>query len=295
MLLPLLLAITTFLATGASAGHVWPPPKSMHLHGDELPLATSFSFVLEKNTYIFVKDNSRLLRSVERYTSIMSSRKNNTSTTMGAALTKLATVELQIANPASLNAFAFSPSSSTDYSYTLSVSKGKAVCVANSQYGLMYCMETFSQLISVKTGNLVASNIHIQDEPMYKWRGLMIDSGRRFVPMTTLKNLMDTMSAVKMNVLHLHASDMCRFGVESKLYPNLTASLTGLHAGFYTQDDIHELIEYAANQGIRLVPEFDGMFFFIYSLCISVLCSLFSVLCSLFSLCSLSLARPFLT
>jgi len=65
------------------------------------------------------------------------------------------------------------------------------------------------------------------------------------------------MAANKLNVLHLHASDMCRFGVESKLYPNLTAALTGIKAGHYTQADIKQLIAYAANLGVRVVPEFD--------------------------------------
>lgn len=132
----------------------------------------------------------------------------------------------------------------------------------------------------------------------------MIDSGRRFFPVPLVQNLLDTMVTNKLNVLHLHASDECRFGVESKLYPNLTDSLTGIMAGHYTQvsayvvaspflsaseftippsvlrqgmlicianrhrhahaspflcsqADITGLISYAADRGIRVVPEFD--------------------------------------
>merc|ERR1719343_1689139 len=85
----------------------------------------------------------------------------------------------------------------------------------------------------------------------------MLDAGRRFFPVPLVKNLLDTMAAVKLNVLHLHASDMCRFGVESKLFPNLTATLVGAQGGFYTQDDVHDLVAYAADRGIRVVPEFD--------------------------------------
>lgn len=84
-----------------------------------------------------------------------------------------------------------------------------------------------------------------------------LPSGRRFVPLSTVKNLMDTMAANKLNVLHLHASDHCRFGVESKKFPALTANLTGIRAGFYTQADIKDMIAYAASRGIRVVPEFD--------------------------------------
>jgi len=60
-----------------------------------------------------------------------------------------------------------------------------------------------------------------------------------------------------MNVLHLHASDMCRFGVESKLFPELTESLAGIKKGHYTQDDIKELIAFARDRGVRILPEFD--------------------------------------
>jgi hexosaminidase len=85
----------------------------------------------------------------------------------------------------------------------------------------------------------------------------MVDTGRRFFPMPLLENLLNTMAGAKLNVLHLHASDMCRFGVESKVFPNLTASLTGIHGGFYTQANITALIAYAGDLGIRVVPEFD--------------------------------------
>jgi hexosaminidase len=61
----------------------------------------------------------------------------------------------------------------------------------------------------------------------------------------------------KLNVLHLHASDECRFGVESKLYPNLTNALTGVLGVFYTQVDIKVMIEEAGSRGIRIIPEFD--------------------------------------
>jgi len=60
-----------------------------------------------------------------------------------------------------------------------------------------------------------------------------------------------------MNVLHLHASDMCRFGVESKLFPELTASLGGIKEGHYTQDDIRDLVAYGRDRGVRILPEFD--------------------------------------
>ena len=85
----------------------------------------------------------------------------------------------------------------------------------------------------------------------------MLDAGRRFFPMGAVLDLLDSMLAAKLNVLHLHASDECRFGVESKLFPNLTASLSGVLGGFYTQTDVKVMIAEAGARGIRVVPEFD--------------------------------------
>lgn len=92
-------------------------------------------------------------------------------------------------------------------------------------------------------------------EPEYTWRGLMIDSGRRFFPVPLVKNLMDTMAANKMNVLHLHASDHCRFGVESKNYPKLHTALTGIHKGYYTQEDVKDMIAYGKKNGALRIPQ----------------------------------------
>ena len=75
--------------------------------------------------------------------------------------------------------------------------------------------------------------IEIIDKPDYAWRGLMIDSGRRFFPMSLVKDLLDTMASVKLNVLHLHASDMCRFGVESKIFPNFGSTLSCIFCSFF--------------------------------------------------------------
>jgi hypothetical protein len=148
----------------------------------------------------------------------------------------------------------------TDYSYTLNVSEGgvQATVTAPTIYGAMYALETFAQLVDVERGVLTTASVHVADAPQYKWRGLLVDTGRRFAPVSQLENIIDTMSAVKLNVMHLHLTDFCRFGVESLLFPNLTAGLTsGPNAGFYTHADIKGLIAYAGDHGVRIVPEFE--------------------------------------
>ena len=152
------------------------------------------------------------------------------------------------------------PSRRTCYNYTLTVrgSPPTARIASCSVFGAAYALEGLTQLLAKGGGaRLPHDTVSVRDAPAHNWRGLMIDAGRRFFPMPLVKNLLDTMAAVKLNVLHLHASDMCRFAVESKVYPNLTASLTGIHAGHYTQADVAEMISYAADRGVRVVPEFD--------------------------------------
>ena len=96
----------------------------------------------------------------------------------------------------------------------------------------------------------------------------MVDSGRRFWPPALLRNVIDVMAMSKMNVLHLHASDMCRWGVESALYPELTASnlssgdaaldaAWAAGAGFLSATDVRQQVAYALDRGVRVIPEFD--------------------------------------
>ena len=76
---------------------------------------------------------------------------------------------------------------------------------------------------------------------------------RRFFPVELIENLLDAMSYLKMNVLHFHFSDLCQFSVESMLFPELTSTLQQ----YYTQQDVKNLIQYAHDRGIRVIPEID--------------------------------------
>ena len=129
---------------------------------------------------------------------------------------------------------------------------------AGSIYGAMYALESFLQLVDMERGEFAAASVEVFDAPDYPWRGIMVDPGSRFIPVSLLENTIDTMAAVKMNVMHIHLTDFCRFGVESLVYPALTAGLaSGQNEGFYTQDEIRALIAYAGDRGVRIVPEFE--------------------------------------
>jgi len=99
------------------------------------------------------------------------------------------------------------------------------------------------------------SPIEIEDNPRFPWRGLMIDSGRHFMPLDVIKRNLDAMAAVKLNVFHWHLSENQGFRIESKRFPKLQEM--GSDGLYYTQAEVRDVISYARDRGIRVVPEFD--------------------------------------
>jgi len=178
-----------------------------------------------------------------------------------------------------------------DEAYTLEVSPDQASLQAPTPYGVLRGLETFLQLVEVAgpvgggssgtpgpTGasgdvawaeqraatiselapeppDFIVPGVLIRDAPRFPWRGLLIDSGRHFFSLDVIKRNLDAMAAVKLNVLHWHLSEDQGFRVESKVFPKLHE--LGSDGLYYTQDEIGEVIEYARDRGIRVMPEFD--------------------------------------
>src|SRR6267378_3004159 len=142
-----------------------------------------------------------------------------------------------------------------DESYILDVSTASARLRAATPLGAMHGLQTFLQLVDVSPDGFSAPAVTIQDKPRFPWRGLMMDSARHFIPLEVIRRNLDGMEAVKMNVFHWHLSENQGFRAESKKFPKLHES--GSDALYYTQDEIRELIAYARDRGIRVVPEFD--------------------------------------
>jgi hexosaminidase len=142
-----------------------------------------------------------------------------------------------------------------DESYVLDVTGAGAKLTASNPLGVMRGLQTFLQLVEVTPDGYAAPAVHIEDSPRFPWRGLSIDVSRHFVAMATLKRNVEAMAAVKMNVLHLHLSDDQGFRLESKEFPKLQE--LGSDGMYYTQSEMRELIAYAGDRGIRVVPEFD--------------------------------------
>jgi len=142
-----------------------------------------------------------------------------------------------------------------DESYHLTVTPQNVRLAATEPLGAIRGLETFLQLVRMGPNGFAAPAIDIVDRPRFGWRGLSLDVSRHFIPVSGVERTIDGLAAVKMNVLHWHLSDDQGFRVESKRYPLLQRK--GSDGLYYTQDEIRDVIAYARNRGVRIVPEFD--------------------------------------
>ena len=169
-------------------------------------------------------------------------------------------------------------------SYRLTTSKDRVVIAASTGAGLFYGAQTLRQLLPsavfsvsrVDGQKWAVPVVTVEDAPRFAWRGMMIDTCRHFMPKEFIKKFIDTIAMQKMNHLHLHLTDDQGWRIEIKKYPKLTevgawrvetvvghaskpgATYDGVrHGGFYTQDDLRELVAYAADRHITIIPEIE--------------------------------------
>lgn len=147
------------------------------------------------------------------------------------------------------------PLPDSDESYKLTVDANGVNISANTRFGALRAMETLLQLMQNGAENTSIPWVTIEDSPRFPWRGLLLDSARHFLPIPDIKRQIDGMAAAKLNVLHWHLTDDQGWRFSSKRYPKLTQLASdGL---FYTPEQMREIVRYAAERGIRVVPEID--------------------------------------
>ena len=153
---------------------------------------------------------------------------------------------------------------SHDEGYELDIDKNGIKIKGRTPAGVFYGLMTLDQLLSVNSHNL--SPVHIVDAPRTKVRELMVDPCRTFIPLDELKKLLPEMARYKYNALHLHLVDDQAWRIEIKKYPRLVAESSQrpsmddmLYAspGFYTQDEMKELVALAAKYHITVIPEIE--------------------------------------
>ncbi len=140
-------------------------------------------------------------------------------------------------------------------SYHLTVLPSYIELEAETDIGALRGLETLLQLVKADSSGYFLPAVAIEDEPRFPWRGLLFDVSRHFMPVDVIKRNLDGMAMVKMNVLHWHLTDDQGFRVECKTFPKLHE--LGSDGFYYTQTQVQDIITYAADRGIRVIPEFD--------------------------------------
>ena len=140
-------------------------------------------------------------------------------------------------------------------SYRIDITRRQALLSAPTVVGALRGLETLLQLLDADRNGYFFPGVQIDDQPRFPWRGLLIDVARHFQTMEVLKRNLDGMAALKMNVLHWHLTEDQGFRVESKKFPKLHQ--LGSDGNYYTQEQVKEIIAYARDRGIRVMPEFD--------------------------------------
>jgi len=155
--------------------------------------------------------------------------------------------------------------------YKLTISKKGIEIIGGTTTGLFYGFQSLKQLLNNGTQ---APFVIIDDAPQFKWRAYMIDDSRYFHGETNVKQMLDEMAYLKMNTLHWHLTDDAGWRIEIKKYPLLTEvgskrkdteigtwksgkTAGEPHSGFYTQEQIKDIVAYAAERYITIVPEFE--------------------------------------
>lgn len=158
--------------------------------------------------------------------------------------------------------------------YLLAVSKNGMSIEALTPAGLFYGLQTFAQLLppSWETGRLTSGLaweipcVRIEDRPRFRWRGVHLDVGRHFFPVESIKRYIDLMAKYKMNTFHWHLTEDQGWRIEIKKYPRLTEvgawrketmDNNQPHGGFYTQEEIRDVVSYARRRFVTIVPEIE--------------------------------------
>ena len=224
--------------------NLMPVPASVQTQTGRLPITGSFNVAVKNYT------DDRLRGGIARMLTRLAGRTVLTLPAELAADEDTATLVIQCERAGDIV-----PSLGENESYSLEVNNKQARLVAPTVVGALRGLETLLQLLQGDRDGYYLPAIKIQDQPRFPWRGLLIDVGRHYEPMEVLKRNLDAMAAVKLNVFHWHLTEDQGFRVESRKFPKLHA--LGSDGFFYTQDQVREIIAYARDRGIRVMPEFD--------------------------------------
>lgn len=245
-----LLGALLFAQTKFASGAAWktppngnvlmPKPSSLKAAAGEFLLTPVFSFRIEGPR------SARLQSAAARSVAELRGKAGFSPTV--PASTAALTIQIHAPSAAVLPA-------DQDESYHLQVAPTGITLDAQTDVGAIRGLQTLIQWVQQSQGRFVLPDVEIDDTPRFRWRGLLVDCSRHFEPVAVIKRTLDAMEVVKLNVFHWHLIDDQGVRIESKAFPKLTS--VGSDGQFYTQQQIRDVVAYANDRGIRVVPEFE--------------------------------------
>ena len=238
-----LFATGVAVAQGGFHNNLMPQPKQLSVLSGDVPITSELRVSLDgAQDPLLQRAGERMIYRLEQRTAI---RLDESLADQGAGLFQIRVADHSLQRPAE----------GMDESYTLDIQNNAVRLSAQTDFGAIHGMETVLQLLDSSSAGYFLPALHISDEPRFPWRGLMLDPGRHFLPVANVLRTLDAMAAVKMNVLHMHLTEDQGFRIESKRFPKLQK--LGSEGKFYTQEEFRQMVQYATDRGIRVVPEFD--------------------------------------
>jgi hexosaminidase len=234
---------------GYVSGSIWPKPQQ-HTHGEQ-------TYSLSPSTFKFTstgEGSDVLTGAMDRYHGLTFPDKiHSNAIRFRRDLSALTSLEIAVKEKYAPMTF------ESDESYTLTVSSPTSSLAANTVWGALRGLETFSQLVyQDEHGNFLAQEGKITDFPRFHYRGFLIDTSRHFIHLPVILKHIDALAYAKYNILHWHIVDDQSFPFVSEKFPSL--SNVGAYNNvthIYSMDDVDTVIEYGRMRGIRVVPEFD--------------------------------------
>ena len=146
--------------------------------------------------------------------------------------------------------------------YRIRIHPQQMVISASDKGGFTYAVQTLRQWVAGSAGSITFACASVTDYPRTQWRCFLLDSGRQFQKIATIRKYIDMASLLKMNYFHWHLTEGLGWRIEIKQYPHLTRTGGSVgkgeeQQGFYTQEEIRDIIEYARQRNITIVPEID--------------------------------------
>jgi hexosaminidase len=225
-------------------------------------------FQLNENTKIIIHSDNEAIKNIAHYLSQQIAFVN----TLKLAVENTTSRKLKNSIFLEINY-----NSTNNEAYTLNISKKEVKIKGASAQGLFYGVQSFLQMIPPeKTENVLIPSSYIEDKPSYSWRGMHLDVVRHFFGKEFVMKMIDQMAMLKLNTFHWHLTDDQGWRIEIKRYPKLTQisswrneTMVGhytetnqqfdgtRYGGFYTQEDIKEVVKYAQERYITIVPEIE--------------------------------------